>query len=91
MYPRRNHNYILPLEKSLPEALKAYGIRFGLTVAVYGLCLITFLLIININNIFQTVGHFLYFVFIFGLSFLEAMLPIFVVYFILKRVYVDRK
>ncbi|NCR33817.1 MAG: hypothetical protein GPJ11_24270 [Microcystis aeruginosa L211-101] len=86
MYRRRNHNYILPLEKSLPEALKAYGTRFGLTVAVYGVCLITFMLIININSILQAAGHFLYFIFTLGLSFIGYIFPVFVTFFFLKRI-----
>lgn len=74
MYSRRNHSYVLPLEKSLPEALKIYGVRLGLTIGIYGACLITFLLIIKRDTLFpigllllQAIGSFLFFVFQIGL------------------------
>jgi hypothetical protein len=84
MYPRKNHNYILPLEKSLPEALSVYGRRLALTIAVYVICLTTFFLLININSIFQVIGHFLSFFFDFSLYLIYPLLIFSATYLLLR-------
>jgi hypothetical protein len=58
MQPNQNHNHLLPLEKGLLGALRIYGIRLGIIVAIYAICLGIFFTFINRKVVIEEITKF---------------------------------